>query len=60
MANELLAIQSDFEKLAERLAALIEFHIDDPVAAPHIDRLRAAQQKAVQGAEMLRGYRQTT
>jgi hypothetical protein len=57
MPDELRAIEADFEALAEHLAGLIELHEKDPDLIEHVERLRAARVKAIEGAERVRQNR---
>lgn len=58
MHEQLRAIEDDFEKLAARLASLIDLYDGDPAAAAHVDSLRAALDKVTRGVELVRLYRQ--
>jgi len=57
MLDELRAIEADFEALAEHLAGLIELYEKDPNLNEHVEKLRAARVKAIEGAERVRQNR---
>jgi hypothetical protein len=54
---DLSTIQRNFEMLLERLAALIEFHANDPAA---VERLQTAHARALAAVEMLRELGQSS
>ena len=47
-------IETQFNELVSQLDQLLAFYVDDPIAALEIDRLRAAGEKAVLGAQVAR------
>jgi hypothetical protein len=47
-------IETQFNELVSQLDQLLAFHVGDPIAALEIDRLRAAREKAVLGAQVAR------
>ena len=58
MIHQLGLIEADFQKLVERLDALISLHADDDSFDLDLNRLRVARGKAIEAVNLLLEHRE--